>query len=231
MTIPENLKKIRASIDAAALRVGRNPSSVRLVAVSKTHGADRIEAAAAAGQHLFGESYVQEFLAKCEGVRAPVEWHFIGHLQTNKVKYLRGRVSMIHSVDRLSLAREIDREWMKMGRPTEILLQVNIGEEISKSGVEENVLIELARQIATLPNVRIRGLMTLPPYFDDPEEVRPFFIRLRELSEKIASLRIPGVEMAELSMGMSHDFEVAIEEGATLVRVGTALFGERQTRS
>jgi PLP dependent protein len=231
MTIPENLKKIRASIDAAALRVGRNPSSVRLVAVSKTHGADRIEAAAAAGQHLFGESYVQEFLAKCEVVRTPVEWHFIGHLQTNKVKYLRGRVSMIHSVDRLSLAREIDREWMKMGRPTEILLQVNIGEEISKSGVEENVLIELARQIATLPNVRIRGLMTLPPYFDDPEEVRPFFIRLRELSEKIASLRIPGVEMAELSMGMSHDFEVAIEEGATLVRVGTALFGERQTRS
>ncbi len=230
MTIQDNLQKIRATIDEAALRAGRDPASVRLVAVSKTHGADRIEAAAEAGQSLFGESYVQEFLAKSEEVRTPVDWHFIGHLQTNKVKYLRGRVSMIHSVDRLSLAREIDRQWEKMGRPVDILLQVNLGEEVSKSGVDEDELIELARQVAPLPNVRVRGLMTLPPYFDDPEEVRPFFHRLRELSEKIASLGLPGVEMVELSMGMSHDFEIAIEEGSTLVRVGTAIFGERAIR-
>ncbi len=228
MTIRDNLQKIRATIDDAARRAGRDPSSVRLVAVSKTHGADRIEAAAAAGQSLFGESYVQEFVAKSEEVRSPVEWHFIGHLQSNKVKYLRGRVAMIHSVDRLSLAREIDRQWEKMGRPVDILLQVNLGEEVTKSGAGEDELIALARQIAALPNVRIRGLMTLPPYFDDPEEVRPFFRRLRELSETIAALGLVGVEMTELSMGMSHDFEVAIAEGATLVRVGTAIFGERQ---
>jgi hypothetical protein len=201
---------------------------VRLVAVSKTHPATLVEEAAAAGQRLFGESYVQEFVAKAEAVQAPVEWHFIGALQSNKIKYLRGRVDLIHSVDRLSLAEEIDRQWGKLKRTADVLLQVNLGGEESKSGTDETGLQELVRQVAVLEHVRIRGLMCLPPYFDDAEAVRPYFRRLRELAGTTRALGLPGVEMAELSMGMSHDFMVAIEEGATLVRVGTAIFGERE---
>jgi pyridoxal phosphate enzyme (YggS family) len=189
-----------------------------------------IDEAAAAGQIVFGESYVQDFLGKIEEVRSKPEWHFIGALQSNKVKYLRGKVALIHSVDRLSLAQEIDRQWGKFGRTADILLQVNIGGEETKAGTAEEELKDLVRRTAELPNVRVRGLMTLPPYLDDPEEVRPYFRRLRELADGIGKLGIAGVEMEELSMGMSHDFEVAVEEGATLVRVGTAIFGERERK-
>jgi pyridoxal phosphate enzyme (YggS family) len=227
MSIEANLTSIRSRIDAACRRVGRDPAAVRLVAVSKTKPAVMVEEAAAAGQRLFGESYAQEFAAKAEDVHAPVEWHFIGGLQTNKVKYLRGKVSLIHSVDRLSLAEEIDRQWSKIDRTADILIQLNLGREASKSGTDEASLEDLVRRVAKLPNLRIRGLMTLPPWLDDPEEVRPYFRRLRQLAEHVAALKIPGVAMDELSMGMSHDFEVAVEEGATLVRVGSAIFGER----
>ncbi|HXV19907.1 MAG TPA: YggS family pyridoxal phosphate-dependent enzyme [Desulfuromonadales bacterium] len=228
MSIQDNLAHIRSQIAAACARSGRDPAAVRLVAVSKTHPATLVEEAAAAGQRLFGESYVQEFVAKAEAVQAPVEWHFIGALQSNKIKYLRGRVGLIHSVDRFSLAEEIDRQWAKIKRTADVLLQVNLGGEESKSGVNEAGLQELVRQVAVLEHVRIRGLMTLPPYFDEAEAVRPYFRRLRELAGEIRALGLPGVEMTELSMGMSHDFMVAIEEGATLVRVGTAIFGERE---
>jgi len=228
MAIKDNLEHILARIAAACARSGRDPESVRLVAVSKTKPASMIDEAAAAGQTVFGESYVQDFLGKVEDVRSRPEWHFIGALQSNKVKYLRGKVAMIHSVDRLSLAREIDRQWGKLGRTVDILLQVNLGGEETKAGTTEEELKELVRRTAELSYVRIRGLMTLPPYLDDPEEVRPFFRRLRELAGGIGELGIAGVAMKELSMGMSHDFEVAVEEGATLVRVGTAIFGERE---
>jgi pyridoxal phosphate enzyme (YggS family) len=227
MSIESNLTSIRSRIAAACQRSDRDPASVRLVAVSKTKPAAMIEEAAAAGQRLFGESYAQEFAAKAEEVQAPVEWHFIGGLQTNKVKYLRGKVSLIHSVDRLPLAEEIDRQWNKIDRTAEILIQINLSHEATKSGTDEASLEDLVRQAAKLPHLRIRGLMTLPPWLDDPEEVRPFFRRLRRLAEYVAALKIPGVTMDELSMGMSHDFEVAVEEGATLVRVGSAIFGER----
>lgn len=227
MSIQTNLEEIRARMAAACARAGRNPASVRLVAVSKTKPAPLIEQAAAAGQTLFGENYVQEFVAKTEQVAAPVTWHFIGSLQSNKVKYLRGKVALIHSVDRLSLAKEIDRQWRKLDRPVDILLQLNLGQEASKSGTEEQALELLVRQVADLPFVRIRGLMALPPYLPDPEQVRPFFRRLAQLARDIDRLAIAGVEMKELSMGMSNDFEVAIEEGATLVRVGSAIFGAR----
>lgn len=230
MSIQDNLQQIQAHIAAACARAGRDPSTVRLVAVSKTKPAELIDEAAAAGQRLFGESYVQEFVAKTEQVRQALQWHFIGALQTNKVKYLRGKVSLIHSVDRLSLAQEIDRQWSRADAPVDILLQVNLGQETSKAGTEEAALVELANRVAPLEHLRIRGLMTLPPWCDDPQAVRPFFRRLRELAGELDSLRLPGVEMRELSMGMSHDFEVAIEEGATLVRVGTAIFGEREYR-
>lgn len=227
MSIQANLQDIRDRMAAACKRAGRNPDTVRLVAVSKTKPAAMIDQAAAAGQTLFGENYVQEFVAKTEEVTAPVTWHFIGSLQTNKVKYLAGKVAMIHSVDRLSLAKEIDRQWSKLDRPVDILIQVNLGEEETKSGTDEAALQDLVRQVAVLPYVRIRGLMALPPYLDDPEQVRPFFRRLRQLADGIAALKLPGVEMQELSMGMSHDFEAAIEEGASLVRVGSAIFGSR----
>ena len=227
MSIQTNLQNIHERIDAACKRANRNPDDVQLVAVSKTKPAAMIDQAAESGQTLFGENYVQEFVAKTEEVTTPVTWHFIGSLQTNKVKYLRGKVAMIHSVDRLSLAKEIDRQWSKLDKPVDILIQVNLGEEESKSGTGEAALQDLVRQVAQLPHVRIRGLMALPPYLDDPEEVRPLFRRLRQLAESIAALKLPGVEMRELSMGMSHDFEAAIEEGATLVRVGSAIFGSR----
>ncbi len=227
MSIQANLQDIRDRMAAACKRAGRNPDTVRLVAVSKTKPAAMIDQAAAAGQTLFGENYVQEFVAKTEEVTAPVTWHFIGSLQTNKVKYLAGKVAMIHSVDRLSLAKEIDRQWSKLDSPVDILIQVNLGEEETKSGTDEAALQDLVRQVAALPYLRIRGLMALPPYLDDPEQVRPFFRRLRQLADGIAALKLPGVEMRELSMGMSHDFEAAIEEGASLVRVGSAIFGSR----
>ncbi|MDT8440106.1 MAG: YggS family pyridoxal phosphate-dependent enzyme [Desulfuromonadales bacterium] len=225
--IAANIAAIRTKIADACARCGRDPAQVRLVAVSKKKPAAAIEAALAAGQALFGESYVQECVAKIDAVRTPAEWHFIGALQSNKVKYLRGRVAMIHSVDRLGLAEEIDRQWRKDGRCADILIQVNLGEEASKAGTTTDELIGLVRQTALLPHVRIRGLMALPPWAENPEQTRPYFRRLRELAAEIDALGLAKVAMNELSMGMSHDFAVAIEEGATLVRVGTAIFGER----
>ena len=225
--IATNITKIHDRIRQAGTKAGRNPADVRLIAVSKVKPAEQIEEAFHAGQILFGESYVQEFRDKSPLVTAPVEWHFIGGLQSNKVKYLRGKVAMIHSVDRLSLAEEIDRQWGKIDAIVEILLQVNVGDETGKSGCPPTELENLARAVATLPHLKVKGLMCLPPHADDPEEVRPFFQQLRDLAEKIDTLQLSGIEMDELSMGMSGDFEVAVEEGATLVRVGTAIFGAR----
>jgi pyridoxal phosphate enzyme (YggS family) len=228
--IQQNLRMIRERIEQACHDCGRDPHAVRLVAVSKTKPAADVMAAFAAGQKLFGESYVQEFTDKAEQVEAPVDWHFIGHLQSNKVKYLRGRVRMIHSVDRLSLAREINRQWKRIDERIDVLVQVNLAGEQSKSGTAPQQAPALVRKLSELPHLRVRGLMTLPPFFEDPQAVRPYFRQLRELSEEIAGLDLPGVGMDELSMGMSHDFPAAIAEGATLVRVGTAIFGARETR-
>lgn len=227
MSILSNLTQIHAQIDASARSAGREPASVRLVAVSKTKPAAMVNEAAAAGQIIFGENYVQELVAKAGQVSAPVEWHFIGHLQSNKVKQIAGLVSMIHSVDRLSLAQEIARQWGRLNRTCDILIQVNVSAEATKSGTTTAEAINLVRQVTLLHNVRICGLMTMPPFFDDPDAARPYFRELKLLSEEIHSLAIPGVSMKELSMGMSGDFEVAIEEGATLVRVGSAIFGSR----
>jgi pyridoxal phosphate enzyme (YggS family) len=227
MTISGNLAMINERIRTAAANAGRDPSSVRLVAVSKTRPAADIIAAFQAGQTLFGENYIQELVAKLAEVREPVQWHVIGHLQSNKVKYIAGQVALIHSVDRISLAEEIDRQWGKCSAVCDVLIQVNISGEVTKSGTTEEGAIQLVRECAQLPNIRVKGLMTMPPIFDDPEAARPCFAELRRLANVIAAERIPGVEMTELSMGMSGDFEVAIQEGATLVRVGTAIFGER----
>ena len=227
MSISRNLANIRQRIQAAAEAAGRDPSSVRLVAVSKTRPAADIIEAFHVGQTVFGENYIQELTDKLEQVQEAVEWHVIGHLQSNKVKYIAGRVALIHSVDRLSLAEEISRQWGKLGKSCPVLIQVNISGESTNSGTTEEGALQLVKDCALLPNIRVRGLMTMPPFFDDPEAARPCFAELRRLSLAIEAVGIPGVEMRELSMGMSGDFEAAIQEGATLVRVGTAIFGER----
>ena len=229
-TIAANIAKINARIEHACRKAGRNRADVRLIAVSKIKLAEQIEEAFHAGQTLFGESYVQEFRDKSPLVTVPVEWHFIGGLQSNKVKSLRGKVAMIHSVDRISLAEEINRQWERLDATIDITLQVNVGDEPTKSGCAPEELESLVQAVAALPNVKIRGLMCLPPYTDDSEQVRPFFRQLHELAQQVDQLGLPNVEMKELSMGMSGDFEIAIEEGATLVRVGTAIFGARSKR-
>jgi len=227
MSIAANLQDIQGRIRSAALAAGREPDSVRLVAVSKTRPAGDVIDAFRAGQAVFGENYVQELVAKSAAVTEAVEWHFIGHLQSNKVKQLAGLVTMIHSVDRFSLAEEVSRQWGRLGRPCDILVQVNLSGEASKSGTSEAEALQLVRVISSLPHVRIRGLMTMPPFFDDPAAARPFFAELKRLAQRIETEGLPGVEMRELSMGMSGDFEAAIQEGATLVRVGSSIFGTR----
>lgn len=227
MSIAENFEEIRRRIAEAARRAGRDPESVRLVAVSKTKPASDIAEARECGQLIFGENYVQELVPKVKELPADLSWHFIGSLQSNKVRQIAGMVDLIHSVDRISLAREIDRQWGEIGQVCDILVQVNIAQEATKSGTSCDELIDLVRVIAQLPNLRIKGLMTMPPFFDDPEAARPYFRRLNELAGEIEAAAIPRVEMRELSMGMSGDFEAAIAEGATLVRVGSALFGSR----
>jgi pyridoxal phosphate enzyme (YggS family) len=227
MSIAANLAQVNSRIAAAALRAGRSPASVRLVAVSKTMAAAAVDQAAAAGQALFGENYVQELTAKSTEVRSQVEWHFIGHLQSNKVRQIAGLVTLIHSVDRLSLAEEIDRQWGKLGKTCAILVQVNLSGEESKSGTTTTAALGLVHEISRLQHLRVMGLMTMPPFFDNPDEARPYFRDLRLLAERVAAKGFTGVSMSELSMGMSGDFEAAIEEGATLVRIGSAIFGER----
>ncbi|MCD6526574.1 MAG: YggS family pyridoxal phosphate-dependent enzyme [Desulfuromonas sp.] len=226
--IAANLHAIQQRIDQACARCGRNPQQVSLVAVSKKKPAALIEQAANAGQPLFGESYVQEFVDKHQQLSNDIRWHFIGALQSNKVKYLRGRTELIHSVDRLSLAKEISKQWGAIDQTAQILIQINVGDEATKAGATIDDAEALIRKIAALPHLHIRGLMALPPYADDLEQVRPWFRQLRQLAEHIDQLHLPQVSMDTLSMGMSHDFEIAIEEGATLIRVGTAIFGARE---
>ncbi len=226
-SISENIAGIRQRMAAAAARAGRDPKSIRLMAVSKTVEPRRIRQAIEAGITLFGENYVQEARDKIPEIGHDVEWHMIGHLQTNKVKYVVNLFDWIHSVDRQELAYELDKRAGQNGRTLNVLIEVNVGGEASKSGAEPSGVLELVRQIAALPHLRVRGLMTMPPYSDQPEMSRPFFIELRRLRDDIARAAIPNIAMDELSMGMTDDFEVAIEEGATVIRVGRAIFGER----
>ncbi len=223
--IAARLRDVRSQIEAAARRAGRDPDSVKLVAVTKMVGIDKIQEAARAGAVAFGENYVQEGLKKIGQVKPAREWHFIGHLQSNKVKYVLGIFELIHSVDRLSLAEQIQKRAEQRGLTQQILIQVNISGEESKSGVERDEALSLISRIKEFPCISLRGLMTMPPYFDDPEKARPYFRILREIhgeAERQCSISLP-----ELSMGMSGDYQVAIEEGATIIRVGTAIFGPR----
>lgn len=224
----DRIQRIEKQIREAAEKAGRNPDEIRLVAVSKIKPAEMVKEAMDAGQKIFGENYIQEAVAKIEEIGSTsIEWHFIGHLQSKKSKYAAGAFALIHSVDSLKLAREIDKQAAKKGVVQPILIQVNTSGEKSKSGTTAEDAVELVREVATLEHIAVKGLMTMPAFFDDPEGARPYFRELRLIRDRIAALGFPGVEMKELSMGMSGDFEVAIEEGATLVRVGTAIFGAR----
>jgi pyridoxal phosphate enzyme (YggS family) len=227
--LKQRLEQIKARIREAAETCERDADSIRLVAVSKTIPAETVKEAVEAGVTILGENYVQEARDKFNTlVHYPVSWHFIGHLQTNKAKYAVRLFDLIHSVDSLKLARELNKQAAKVDKIQQILVQVNISGEETKTGIRADAAIELISAISQLENLSIKGLMTMPPYFYQPEKVRPFFAALRQLRDQIKEKSIAAVSMEELSMGMTGDFEVAIEEGATLVRIGTAIFGERK---
>jgi PLP dependent protein len=224
--IAHNLETVRAAMAAAARRAGRDPGAVRLVAVSKTVDLERLQAAIAAGHDLFGENYLQEARDKIAALGRRVGWHLVGHLQSNKARGAVELFDLIHAVDRLRLALALDAAAARMGKVQDILIQVNQGGEATKSGVAPAAAPALLQEVSRLPHLRILGLMTMPPWFPDPETSRPYFRALRELRDQLQDLT--GLPLPELSMGMSGDFAVAVEEGATLVRVGTAIFGERR---
>lgn len=220
------LSDVLERIAAAAAGCGRDPAGIALVAVSKFHPAEAVSLAAAAGQAVFGESYIQEALAKMDALaKTPLEWHFIGRLQKNKAKFAAGRFALIHTVDSIELAHVLHKRALAVGVVQDVLMQVNIAGETQKAGIAEDKAQALAKDMLGMGGLRLRGLMVMPPFFDDPERSRPYFARLRALRGELADrLHAP---LPYLSMGMSGDLEQAVEEGATHVRVGTDIFGER----
>ncbi len=222
-----NIERIRAMVEAAAAKSGRKPDDIRIIAVTKTVDADRIIQAVDCGIVDLGENRVQELCAKHELVDRKCSWHLIGHLQTNKVKYIIDKVTMIHSLDRMDLALEIQKRAQQAGKVMEVLIEVNIAEEESKFGIALPEAKAFVRQVSELPNIKVRGLMTIAPLAEDPEEIRWVFAALRKLSIDIKAENTDNIDMDYLSMGMSNDFEAAIEEGANIVRIGSAIFGKR----
>jgi PLP dependent protein len=231
MPIADNIAGIRERVEAAARRAGRSPNEIALMAVTKTHPPERIREVHAAGLRLFGENRVQEFAGKAGALAdlAGAEWHMIGHLQTNKAGKAAELFNAVDSVDSVKLAEKLDAAARTRGQTLSVLIEVNVGGEAAKNGVapDSQELEDLLLAAPRFEGLEFRGLMTVPPFTDDPEGARAFFRKLRELREAIAARKLPAVGMDVLSMGMSHDFEVAIEEGSTCVRVGTAIFGER----
>jgi pyridoxal phosphate enzyme (YggS family) len=224
--IAQNLAEVRTTIAAACRKVSRDPAEVRLVAVSKTVDAERVRQAIAAGQDLFGENYLQEAKDKIADLGRQVGWHLVGHLQTNKAKPAVELFDLIHAVDRIKLARALSVAAAALNKVQDILIQINQAGEDTKSGVAPAAAKDLLKEVAQLPHLRVMGLMTMPPWFADPEAARPYFKALRELRDRLRDES--GLPLPELSMGMSGDYAVAVEEGATLVRVGTAIFGHRR---
>ncbi|HXY08060.1 MAG TPA: YggS family pyridoxal phosphate-dependent enzyme [Terriglobales bacterium] len=229
--VADNWKEVQARIRAVASRVGRDPREVACMAVSKAFPPERIREAYDAGLRLFGENRVQEFAHKWPALRdlPDAEWHMIGHLQSNKAARAAELFAGIDSLDSVRLAEKLNLSARLLGRKLPVLVEINMGEEAAKSGVapESRALNELLEKAAELDHLEFRGLMAIPPFTEDPEQARPFFRHLRELRDQIAARKLASVGMHVLSMGMSHDFEVAIEEGSTCVRIGTAIFGER----
>ena len=227
IVIKSNLNEVEQNIIKACEKSGRSRDEVTLIAVSKTKPVSLLEEAYEAGMRNYGENKVQEMCDKFEVMEKDIRWHMIGHLQTNKVKYLIGKTALIHSVDSYKLACEIEKQAAKHDCIMDILIEVNIAQEESKFGLAEEEVINLVKEVSKLPHVRIKGLMTVAPYVVDSEENRPFFRKIKQLSVDIDNQNIDNVSMKILSMGMTGDYMVAIEEGATMIRVGTGIFGER----
>jgi pyridoxal phosphate enzyme (YggS family) len=221
--ICQKIQEIEQRLARACERAGRKREEVLLLGASKYANAEKIKEAYQCGVRAFGESRAQDFLKKFEELKdLPIDWHFIGNLQTNKVKYIIDKVSLIHSLDRQSLAEEIQKRAERLGKVQDVLIEVNVGKEETKGGVYEEDLEKLFEYCLSLKNLRVLGLMAIPPYKENPEEVRPYFVKLRKLKEKLEELY--KIKLPHLSMGMSGDFEVAVEEGATIVRIGSAIF-------
>lgn len=228
MDIAANINKIRQRMNAAAARCQRNPNSIKLLAVTKTVSPEIVGKAIDAGLTEFGENYVQEAKEKIASIEQRIKWHMIGHLQTNKAKYAVNLFDYIHSIDRMELAKEINKKAGQISRKINVLIEINVSGEKTKNGITPVDAFGLIKEISSLGNISVKGLMTMAPYSDNPENSRPYFSELRKLQKIIAGEEIPGIQMDELSMGMTDDFEIAIEEGATIVRVGRAIFGERR---
>lgn len=225
--LEQNLQDVQFKIESACKRAGREPKEVTLIAVSKTKPEEMLQTIYDCGVRDFGENKVQELTRKIEALPNDIKWHMIGHLQTNKVKYIVGSVELIHSVDSIHLAKEISKQSVKKDVVSHILIEVNVAEEESKFGLKTDEVLSVIKEISKLPNLKIDGLMTIAPYVINPEDNRNFFRRIKQLAVDISEQNIDNVSMNILSMGMTGDYEVAIEEGATIVRVGTGIFGER----
>ena len=223
-TIADNIAEIRNNIALARQKSPHPNQDVTLVAVTKMHSAEEIQEVLAAGQTLLGENRVQELLDKYDAVGDAATWHIIGHLQSNKVKYITEKVAMIHSLESESLANELSSRMQALGKTMDCLVQVNIADEESKFGLERDEVLPFIKRVSQLPGIHIKGLMHIAPYFEDPEDVRPIFREMYRLFEELKALELPGVDMEILSMGMSHDYQVAIEEGANMIRVGSSIF-------
>ena len=225
--IKAQLEEVRFQISEAAKKVGRDPKEITLIAVSKTYPSSAIEEAILEGCLDFGENHVQELCQKIEEISEPVNWHLIGHLQTNKVKYIVGKTQLIHSLDRLKLAEEIERQSEKKNIITKVLLEVNVANEASKHGFKLEEVMNAVEQISRMKHIKVEGLMTVAPFVENPEDNRTIFRKLYGLSVDIQNQKFDNISTSILSMGMSNDYKIAIEEGATMIRVGTAIFGNR----
>ena len=225
--VAENLEQVRKNIELACKEAGRDPKEVTLISVSKTKPVSMLQEAYDAGSRDFGENKVQEIMDKVPQLPSDIRWHMIGHLQRNKVKYIVDKVALIHSVDSLRLAETIEHEAAKHNVTIPVLIEVNVAQEESKFGLKTEEVLSLVESVATFPHIHIEGLMTIAPYVEDPEENRGIFRQLKKLSVDIATKNINNVNMSVLSMGMTGDYQVAVQEGATMVRVGTGIFGER----
>ena len=228
--LKNNFEEVEARIQAACERAGRKREDITLIAVSKTKPVEMLQEAYGLGNRIFGENKVQEIVDKYDALPSDISWHMIGHLQRNKVKYIIDKVTLIHSVDSVRLAEAIEKEAAKKEITADILIEVNVAKEDTKFGVMPEDAKELISQISKLPHIRIKGLMTIAPFVDNPEDNRIYFQRLRNLAVDIGENKSDNVTMGVLSMGMTNDYEIAIEEGATMIRVGTGLFGARNYR-
>ena len=226
--VAANYRKVIDRISEAALKAGRNPQEIKLLAAGKSQNVETVQAAITAGVRLIGENYVQEAESKRQVISEAVEWHMIGHLQRNKVKAALNTFDLIQSLDSVALALELDKEGRRNGKTVHTLIEINLGDEQSKSGIGQDKVEEMVKRVSELAHLQVDGLMAVPPFKENPEEIRPYFRALRELQVELQGWKIPNGSFNELSMGMTHDYPIAIEEGATIVRIGTALFGPRK---